>query len=104
MCVRVGSEVFLEGEFVSMRALLFLSLPLLVLLPWGGRAEGARAGRASVTDFGAVGDGRTLNTEHIQSAINQLASKGGGTLVVPRGVFLSGAIFLKPGVNLQLDE
>ena len=33
-----------------------------------------------------------------------LASRGGGTLVVPRGVFLSGAIFLKPGVNLHLDE
>ena len=62
------------------------------------------ARRTSVTDFGAVGDGKTLNTERIQSAVDQLASKGGGTLVIPRGVFLSGAIFLKPGVNLHLDE
>ena len=83
--------------------LLSLSLSLLVLFParWG--AEGSKKS-VSVIDFGAVGDGRTLNTARIQSAIDQLASKGGGTLVVPRGVFLTGAIFLKPGVNLHLGE
>lgn len=68
------------------------------------KSQNTRAGRASVADFGAVGDGKTLNTGRIQSAINQLAAKGGGTLVVPTGVFLSGAIFLKPGVNLHLGE
>lgn len=57
-----------------------------------------------ITDRGAVGDGVTLNTERIQSAIDGLAKNGGGTVVVPRGVFLSGAIFLKPGVNLRLDK
>ncbi|MBV9927868.1 MAG: exopolygalacturonase [Acidobacteria bacterium] len=88
-----------------MRLFLFLSLPLLLLLPAGWSAGGSSAGRrASVTEFGAIGDGKTLNTERIQSAINQLASKGGGTLVVPKGVFLTGAIFLKRGVNLHLDE
>ena len=104
-----------------MRLPLLLSLPLLVMLPSGfnavrthesPHASGAQASksksasgrRASVAEFGAVGDGRTLNTAHIQSGIDQLASKGGGTLVVPRGVFVSGAIFLKPGVNLHLDE
>ncbi len=104
-----------------MRVFLFLSLPLSVSLALGVgavgshgnshaalkrafKSEAASEKRASIADFGAVGDGRTLNTERIQSAIDQLASKGGGTLVVPRGVFLTGAIFLKPGVNLQLDE
>ena len=104
-----------------MRLFLLLLLSLLVMLPLGGRAgrsygslpvaeaqavksKDARASRASVADFGAVGDGKTLNTERIQSAIEQLASKGGGTLVVPRGVFMTGALFLKPGVNLHLDE
>jgi polygalacturonase len=61
-------------------------------------------GDASIVDFGAVGDGQTLNTKAIQSAIDQLAAKGGGTVVVPPGTFLSGAIFLKPGVNLRLDS
>ncbi|HXT11853.1 MAG TPA: glycosyl hydrolase family 28 protein [Candidatus Angelobacter sp.] len=69
-----------------------------------GRMESSSANRVSIADFGAVPDGQTLNTSAIQSAIDNLAQKGGGTLVIPRGVFLSGAIFLKPGVNLYLDE
>jgi alpha-L-rhamnosidase len=60
--------------------------------------------RVSVTDFGAVGDGTTLDTKSIQSAIDHLAANGGGTLLIPKGVFLSGALFLKPGVELYLDE
>lgn len=60
--------------------------------------------RVSIANFGAVGDGKTLNTRFIQAAIDQLASKGGGTVMIPRGVFLSGAIFLKPGVNLFLAK
>lgn len=62
------------------------------------------ARRVSITDFGAVGDGVTRNTEHIQAAIDQLAATGGGMLVIPKGTFLSGALFLKPGVNLSLEE
>src|SRR5580765_5658948 len=60
--------------------------------------------KINVTEAGAVGDGVTLNTKPIQFAIDQLASKGGGTLVIPKGEFLSGALFLKPGVNLELLE
>jgi polygalacturonase len=57
-----------------------------------------------VTQFGAVGDGRTLNTNNIQAGIDKISAAGGGTLVIPEGVFLSGAIFLKPGVNLRLEK
>jgi polygalacturonase len=57
-----------------------------------------------ITDHGAIGDGQTLNTKAIQSAINKCAEDGGGTLVVPKGVFLTGAIFLKQGVNLQVEK
>jgi alpha-L-rhamnosidase len=62
------------------------------------------SGHVSVTDFGAVGDGTTLDTKSIQSGIDHIAARSGGTLVFPKGVFLSGAIFLKPGVNLWLEE
>jgi polygalacturonase len=58
----------------------------------------------SIVRAGAVGDGTTLNTVKIQAAINKLAGLGGGTLIIPQGVFLSGAIFLKPKVNLYLEQ
>ena len=64
-----------------------------------------RTKRYVITDFGAVGDGKTINTKAIQSAIDKCAStKKGGVLVVPKGTFLSGAIFLKQGVNLLLEK
>jgi polygalacturonase len=63
------------------------------------------AGRhVSIRDYGAVGDGATLDTAKIQSAIYAVAAQGGGTVVVPSGVFESGAVFMRPGVNLQLDR
>jgi polygalacturonase len=64
-----------------------------------------RARRCLITDSGAVGDGKTVNTKPIQSAIDKCAeNKNGGTLVVPRGTFLSGSIFLKQGVNLLVEK
>jgi polygalacturonase len=60
--------------------------------------------RLVVTDFGAVADGKTVNTQAIQGAIDKAAAGGGGTVVIPRGVFLSGAIFLKPGVGLDVEK
>src|ERR1017187_711513 len=60
--------------------------------------------RVSIAAVSPVGDGVMLNTPVIQKAIDQLATNGGGTLVIPQGEFLTGAIFLKPGVNLHLDK
>src|SRR5664280_1001107 len=64
-----------------------------------------RTKRFLITDFGAVSDGKTVNTKAIQSAIDKCAaSKKGGMLVIPQGTFLSGAIFLKQGVNLLVEK
>ena len=57
-----------------------------------------------VTETGAVGDGKTTNTQAIQAAIDQCATCGGGTVEIPKGEFVSGAVVLKPGVNLKLAE
>ncbi|AAK81605.1 exo-poly-alpha-galacturonosidase [Clostridium acetobutylicum] len=54
-----------------------------------------------VTKYGAVGDGKTLNTDKIQAAIN--ACTDGGTVVIPQGTFLSGAIYLKSNMSLRID-
>jgi len=55
----------------------------------------------SIKDFGAVGDGQTLNTEAITKAINSVAEKGGGRVIIPRGVWLTGPIVLKNNIDLH---
>ncbi len=55
-----------------------------------------------LTDFGAVGDGITLNTEAFAKAIDSLSKKGGGRLVVPQGVWHTGPIVLKSNIELHL--
>jgi polygalacturonase len=67
-------------------------------------AAGAQSVRYVVTDHGAVGDGTTVNTRALQTVIDRCAADGGGVLVVPSGVFLSGALYFKPGVNLELEK
>ncbi len=54
-----------------------------------------------ITDFGAVGDGLTVNTAAIQQAID--AAAGGGRVIVPAGIFISGTLFLKSDVELKLE-
>lgn len=58
----------------------------------------------NVVNFGAVGDGKTLNTLSIQKTIDSCASKGGGTVYIPSGVFVSGTIQLKSNVTLYLEN
>ena len=60
--------------------------------------------RYLITDFGAVTNAQTVNTKAIQSAIDRCASNGGGVVVVPKGTFMSGALFFKPGVNLLVEK
>ena len=57
----------------------------------------------NINDFGAVADGKTLNTSIIQLAIDKCFADGGGEVVVPAGVFYSGTIFLKSNVYLPPD-
>src|SRR5712671_7915523 len=72
------------------------------LAPASEAKAASLAGRFDITGQGAVGDGKTLNSRAIQAAIDKCAQAGGGTLVIPKGEFVSGALFLKPGVNLEL--
>ena len=58
----------------------------------------------SVLETGGVGDGIALNTKAFASAIDKLASKGGGKLLVPAGVWFTGPIVLKSNINLHLEK
>ncbi|WP_421939902.1 glycoside hydrolase family 28 protein [Pedobacter sp.] len=57
-----------------------------------------------ITQFGAVGDGKTKNSKAFKLAIETCSKSGGGRVIVPAGVFLTGAIYLKSNVNLHLAD
>ena len=61
------------------------------------------AGTYNVCDFGAKGDGKTLDHLAINKAIDHCVANGGGKVVVPAGTYLCGSIHLKSHVNLHLE-
>ncbi len=56
----------------------------------------------NIRDFGAKGDGTTLDTNALQAAINECAKDGGGTVLVPAGVFQIGITEIKSNVTLHI--
>lgn len=57
-----------------------------------------------VTDFGAIGDGQTLNTRAIQRAVDTCAARGGGVVYVPPGKYVTGPIMLKSNINFHISQ
>ena len=57
-----------------------------------------------ITKYGAKADGISLNTEAINKAIDACNKKGGGVVVVPEGMWITGPIILKSNVNLHLQR
>lgn len=57
----------------------------------------------TVREYGAKGDGVTLDTAAIQTAIDQCSSLGGGVVLLDRGTFLSGSILLRSNVHLRIE-
>ncbi len=65
-----------------------------------GNDAGARV--YNIRDFGAKGDGATLDTAAVQAAIDACARDGGGTVLVPAGVFVIGTTELKSNITLHI--
>lgn len=57
-----------------------------------------------ITDFGVGQDSTKLLTATLQNIIDKASNEGGGTIVIPKGVYLSGALFFKPNTKLRLTE
>jgi polygalacturonase len=66
-------------------------------------AEPAAKENFNVRDYGAVGDGKTLDSPAIDKAIAAAAEAGGGTVLVPAGTYLSGSIHLQSNIHLVID-
>ena len=58
----------------------------------------------SLLDYGGKGDGRFLNTEAFDKAMNTLSEAGGGVLMVPEGVWFTGPIVFRSNINLHLEK
>ncbi len=90
------------AEMISnnVRRMYILVLVLMISAP--GDVRGSNK-TFNVRDFGAKGDGTTLDTKAIQTAIDKAAARGGGTVLLPPGTYLSGTIFMKSNIALHID-
>ncbi len=86
----------------------FVSLLAIVHPPFSPgafhQAPANDPGVYSVRAFGAIGDGKTLDTPAINKAIDSAAAAGGGTVYFPAGDYLSVSIHLKSNIALYLDH
>ncbi|MBE9464723.1 glycoside hydrolase family 28 protein [Dyadobacter subterraneus] len=57
-----------------------------------------------ITKHGAVIDSSVVQTAVIQKIIDQAHQQGGGVIIIPKGIFLSGALFFKPNTHLFVSE
>jgi len=95
--------------------LVFIWAPLIYILgatgaasqevgsqkPVSPAAEGPRV--LNVRDFGATGDGKSLDTAAIRKAVKLAAAKGGGTVLFPPGTYVTGTFELLSNVTLDLE-
>lgn len=77
-------------QIIYILFLLFASMPSM-------------AADYNVRDFGAKGDGTTLDSHAINDAISAAVTKGGGRVVLPTGTYLSGTIRMKSNIELHLE-
>ncbi len=84
---------------------LILLFILLLCKPFAGYSQAPSSSKSySVKDFGATGDGQTLDTEPINKAINAASAAGGGTVYFPAGTYATHSIHLKSNISLYIDQ
>lgn len=103
-----GSRLFENSLLFAMKRILTYIICSLPFCAWAQRRDRLpvlpvfKKDTVSIVKTGAVPDGHTLNTKSIQEAINTLAARGGGVVLVPQGLWLTGPLTLKSRINLHL--
>lgn len=83
---------FLNHTFKAFAALVLALMPAFAFADF------------NVRDYGAKGDGKTLDSPAIDKAIEACVKQGGGKVVIPAGTYLSGSIHMKSNVELHLQS
>ena len=81
-----------------------MKLILFLLLSFLATQSFAQTDAYNITKYGAIGDGKAINTKAIQQTIDDCAAKGGGTVTIPTGTFISGTLHLRSNINLNLES
>lgn len=96
-CQTTAKQVDMETDLKAMYADLPFSMPTIERPVFPDY-------QVNICDFGAKSDGVTLNTEAINNAIKAVHDKGGGKVVIPEGLWLTGPIVLQSNVNLHAEK
>lgn len=91
----------MDSQSSSKKTMQKIGLLLFGLL---GISLSVRAQQYVITEHGVGKDSTRMSTKAIQKVIDDVHQQGGGTIVIPKGVFLSGALFFKPKTHLRLEE
>ena len=76
---------------------------LAILLLFGVQVY-SQSSEFRIVDNGAVGDGKTINTGAIQKSLDLCAQHGGGKVIVPAGVYVTGTLQLRSNIELEIQS
>ena len=97
MVLNIGFNAEAKNHYQYLYKDLPFSMPLV-------KVPVFKNNKVSVEKFGGVGDGITLNTNAFAKAMDALAAKGGGTLIVPKGIWFTGPIVFRSNINMHLEK
>ena len=97
MVLNIGFNAEAKNQYQYLYKDLPFSMPLV-------KVPVFKNNKVSVEEFGGVGDGIALNTNAFAKSMDALAAKGGGTLIVPKGIWFTGPIVFRSNINMHLEK